>query len=136
MFPLKMAALSTMRRGPQRMLAGAVCLAILAGCVTPPVEVPAFDAAALAARADDDAVDIVGWYDRDHNRLYSTRSALKRTDASFCVDLRLLSLAGVPTPDMQARRVAISGHVVRAADAACATGLRVEVSDLTIAPPG
>ena len=112
--------------------------ALAGGCMTPK---PAFDIATLQPTTEDaDQITLTGWLQLgDQIRLYPEQKHLGETAKSTCISGVLLSLAGLPGPEYNDKRMAVSGYLRRmGAEGArtikdeCGSGLVLLVTDVSV----
>ena len=82
----------------------------LGGCLAPK---PAFDIASLQP-TEADQITLTGWLQLGGQiRLYPEKKHLGETGKGTCISGVLLSLAGRPGPEVNDRRMAVSGYLRR-----------------------
>jgi len=101
-----------------------------------------FEISGLRPTVEADQQALTGWFQIGDGfrefRLYPEQRRLGEIGKGSCVSGLGLSLAGVPTPDFNGRRMTVTGSVHRAGSAevgaatdACASGLIILASDIS-----
>jgi hypothetical protein len=122
----------------------ALIFALLASAACTAPEAKSFDISALQPTVEADQKALSGWFVLGEGfrefRLYPSKRDLGKTGSGECVSGMMLSLAGVPTPDFNGLRMAVTGSIHRAGSAevgatrdACGAGIILLASDVSVA---
>jgi hypothetical protein len=127
-------------RSPERAGFAVLLASAFAACTPAPAK--SFDISALKPTVEADQQTLTGWFQMGDGfreiRLYPEQRHLGETGKGACISGMGLSLAGVPTPDLNGKLMTVIGSVHRAGSAevgttadTCGSGLIILAMDIS-----